>query len=126
MTMSNDGPRRSGSPKCDGREMTSPTDDRGQQEDPARRELRYEQRRYPDTPYLAEPVPRAAHFAPAWTCRCTRPDGRPVLRTRRHTQGPWECLGADVVEAWRQAHPDATARPGIMRALAWLSKEFAR
>jgi len=76
-------------------------------------------------PYTAVPVAMKppGQREPAWSCRCARPDGRPLLRKYQHTE-PAQCLSADDVAAWRGAHPEATCGERAARALCWLSREF--
>jgi hypothetical protein len=58
---------------------------------------------------------------PAWSCRCTRPDGRPLLRNYRHTS-EWDCIPQAEIDAWRVK---AGCGPQTARHLYWLAKNFA-
>jgi len=78
-----------------------------------------------DHPYTSEPVAMKApgQREPAWACRCTRPDGRPLLRKYQHIE-PAQCLNPENVAAWRAAHPEATCGERTARALTWLAQTF--
>ena len=83
-------------------------------------------RKYAGSCYTGEPVARMppGQREPAWACRCTREDGRPLLRSRRHRE-PWQCLTAANVAAWRAAHPEASCGEQPARGLTWLAQEFS-
>ena len=57
---------------------------------------------------------------PGWTCRCTRPDGRPLLKNDRHTR-PAQCLPQAVIDRWAQ---QVGCGPRVARDLFYLELEF--
>ena len=74
----------------------------------------------PGTHFTMLRVEKRRERVEPFVCRCTRPDGRPLLGKHRHTQ-PWDCLPADEVEAWRQA---VGCGPQVARHLYWVALEF--
>lgn len=60
---------------------------------------------------------------PSWRCECRRPDGRPLLRSRRHAS-EMDCLPLAEVEAFQRDHPEVKTLANARRML-WLAKNFA-
>lgn len=83
-------------------------------------EPRQQEREYPYTVRRTDYKP-AGERTPPWACACQRPDGRPLLRARRHTE-PWQCTPPVDVAAYQIEH--GVSNPRVARTLHWLEATF--